>query len=565
MFAHNTEFDFKMLDGFKQLSKRNWQLKSHYVKAKTFILTFRKKYLDGKFLTLHIWDTMNYVVKPLADIGITVGFPKLNIDFSKCNLQELEIYCMRDTEILYEFIKKLTNFLETNDLTKLRATAGSISFNTFRHKFYKPEKENTKIYIHDWKRAIKLERESYKGGITDNFKVGKYKKLFKLDINSMYPSIMEKSELPTKLVFCSHESNHNQKELFKIYKIAKKNGYGCIMKVSIELPYINPYILNNFGTGKSLFSYGKFKTSLCTPELEFVEKYGKIIYIHEINIYKMCVIFKEFVGFFYDVKVKAQKDNNLIDEKISKLILNTQYGKWGQRDIQYKQLFIDSKFMIEYQEVIKLMLIKAKRNNPSLDLSIDICYLGSIIKEGEMYLIDGKLYLLKQTTNNSKESFVAIASFITSYSRMLLIKYLKIAKRKNVCYCDTDSLFVNKEGYNNLKFNNCINSCEIGKLKLEAKGKGNFYAPKFYDFNDIRKVKGINQKTSIILSETKEKVIYEINQWQKFKTDLKLGYKSEQVIHTTPKQINKLYDKGKVDYLGNVIPFSVKEIEVMIQ
>ncbi len=468
---------------------------------------------------------------------------------------------MRDTEIIYEFIKMLVEFLELNDLSRLKATSGSLSFNTFRHKFYNPTKENNEyIYIHDWKQAIKLERNSYKGGITDCFKIGTYENLEKLDINSMYPSVMEKRKLPTKLVFYSHESKYNQKQLFRIYNESKSLGYGIIMKCTIKLDMENAYILNNFGTGKSLFAYGKFKVSLCQPELEFVERYGRITAIHEINIYEMRNIFKDFVGFFYGLKTHYKKINDKINERFCKLMLNTQYGKWGQRHIDNINLTINNHFLIEYQEIIKLMIIKMKKKIPDFNLNKDICYLGSIIKEGEIYIINGKLQLLKQTSKNSKDSLVAISSFITSYSRMLLIKYIKIAKRENVYYCDTDSLFVNKEGLKNLKRNYCINEFKIGKLKSEGFGTGTFYNPKFYDFNQERKCKGV-KKDSVILLETKEKVIYETYLWNKFKSDMKEGFIPEQQINTSQKAISKIYNKGKVDLYGNVIPFSVMEIK----
>ena len=563
MFAHNTQFDFLMLDGFNQLLHNGWILKSHYVKSKTFILVFKKLCLDNKYYTLHIWDTMNYVPEKLVKIGISVGYPKLDVDFDNVSDKELEVYCMRDTEIIYEFIKKLTDFLETNDLSRLKATSGSLSFNTFRHKFYKPEKE--KIFIHDWKRAIKLERESYKGGITDCFKIGKHKDIYKLDVNSEYPSIMKESLLPTKLVFCSHESNYSQESLFKIYRIARKKGYGCIIKATIHLNYDNPYILHNFGTGKALFSYGKFTVNICQPEIDFVLKHGNILTIHEINVYKMKVIFRDFVSFFYKIKTDSQKNNDPITTRFSKLMLNTQYGKWGQRQIQYTKLDMSKEFMIDYQEIIRLMINKMKERLPNIDLSKDIVYLGAIINEGELYIVNGKLYLLKQTKKNAKDSFVAIASFITSYARMLLINYLKIAKRKNTCYADTDSLFVNKEGYHNLEKSGCINEFGLGKLKVEEIGTGIFYAPKFYDFNDKRKVKGINQKNSTVIFENNQKVVYQVHLWKKFKANLKEGFKPEQEIKTDKKVLKKFYDKGKVNYLNDVIPFSVKEIELMIK
>ena len=560
IFAHNTQFDFKMLDGFNQLLNRDWILKSHYVKNTTFILVFRKKFSDGKLITLHIWDTMNYVREKLEIIGESVGFPKLSVDFNNVSDKELEVYCKRDTEIIFQFIKKLIEFLKRNDLSRLKATAGSLSFNIFRHKFYNPTKDTDKIYIHDWKRVIKLERECYRGGITDCFKLGKHDNLYKLDINSMYPKVMKNNSFPIKLICYKHEGLHSNKYLMNLYNSFKnKRNYEVIVKATIQLDSNNAYILNNFGTGKSIFAHGIFEITLCNPELKFIERNGYIKIIHEIAIYRTKKIFKDFVGFFYDLKVHYKKQSNKVNEKFCKLILNTQHGKWGQRNIEHINLNIKHKFMIEYQEIIKLMIFRIKEINPNFNLNQDICYLGSIVDKGELYIVNGKLYLLKQTQKNSKDSFVAISSFITSYSRMLLVKYIKIAKRKNICYVDTDSLFVNEFGYQNLLRKGYIDEFELGKLKIEGKGTGIFYSPKFYDFDNIRKCKGI-KKDSIILLENKKKVVYQVNLWQKFKADLKLGYTNEQIIKTTTKESKKIYDKGNIDKFNNVYPFSIKEI-----
>ena len=560
MFAHNTQFDFKMLEGFNQLFKRDWKLESHYIKNKTFILIFKKRLDNGKFLILHIWDTMNYVPKKLEIIGESVGFSKLSVDFESVSDKELEIYCQRDTEIVFQFVKKLVEFLEINDLSRLKATAGSLSFNTFRHRFYNPKDNSEKICVHNWKRAIKLERESYKGGITDCFKLGTYNDLYKVDINSMYPSIMEAQLLPIKLVFNSHESNRNQENLFNIYRTSLKEGYGVIAKVKITIPKENAYILNNFGNGKSVFAYGSFIVSLCNPELEFIEQNGgSIDYIYHINVYEMKIIFKEFVEFFYSVRTKAKELNNKVDNEFCKLMLNTQYGKWGQKQIDYIKLDISHDFIKQYQEIIILMIERAIERTGIITFDKEICYLGTIVNEGELYIVNSELYLLKQTEINSYDTFVAIPSFITSYARMMLINYLKIAKRENVYYCDTDSLVINQEGYDNLYLANKIHDSKLGALKIEAEGQGSFYAPKFYDFNDERKCKGIKLGSKLI-SENSNKAIYQVELWQKFKTDLKEGNTSSQVIRTSKKEINKVYNKGIIDKNNCVVPFSVKQI-----
>ncbi len=99
------------------------------------------------------------------------------------------------------------------------------------------------------------------------------------------------------------------------------------------------------------------------------------------------------------------------------------------------------------------------------------------------------MYKINHTEKNSYDSFVGIASFITSYARMKLIGLIKQAGRENCYYMDTDSLFVNEDGLRRLMPE--IDPYELGKLKVEEfSDKSAFWAPKFYLFNDNLKCKG---------------------------------------------------------------------------
>lgn len=587
MFAHNCHFDMKMLNGFNELKKRGWQLINHYVRNKTYILLFkRENYI------LHIWDTGNYVPHKLEAIGRDVGFPKLDIDFKYCSKKELEIYCMRDVEILYEFVKAIINFNIENDLTRLKATASSLSFNAYRHKFYEPSLD--KIWIHDFKRAILLERSSYRGGITDVFRSGKGKKLHKIDINSQYPKAMRDMKIPTKLLMYTHESdkrllniNDNDcsldslsekdykkisKKLMELYD-KYKIDYGIIAKCTVYIPKRYAYILNDYGLGKTSFAWGTVEITLCSPELRFVERYGKIKAIHEINIYEVRQIFREFVDFFYDLKAKYSKENNLVFRALSKLYLNGFYGKWGQKEFVSEKLDNTHQYLIENQDLI-LDLLKEK-----IDLikNSAFVYIGSINSK-ELYVIDNKLYISYNTANNSKESFVAISSFITSQARMDLVKYLMLAKRKNCWYGDTDSLFVNQNGFKRLFDAGMIHDYKLGLLKSEGFGNGQFYNPKFYDFEDIeaekedkglqRKCKGISgikDGKAFVLEENVFFVKYEVEQWDKFKKDMKEGNFENQFIRLIEKTMSKVYDKGIVGKDGFIEPYHISQIKNSMQ
>jgi hypothetical protein len=558
LFAHNMQFDFKMLNGFQELINRKWNLDHFYFNNGIFIMKWSKlsKYLkDNKGnpikKVLNIWDTFNYARMSVDKIGESLGVAKLKIDFEKCSDKELETYCLRDTEILYLFIKKLCDFLQEHNLSKLKSTAGSLSMNIFRHAFYQ-EKEKP-IYIHNVKKAIDLERESYKGGITDVFNLNTIEKCYKMDINSMYPYIMKNERLPTKLVAYFNHSL-SQHKLHRIMKRVNANNYGVIVDALVKIPKEYAYILNKFN--KCMFSYGMFRITVCKPELDFIAKYGKVIYYYQINVYEMDNFLSEFISFFYEKRLEYKKEGNMAYEQFCKLVMNNLYGKFAQRKI-VKHIFgeseKDNKFFIKNQDVIEIMLEKNKQY-----IGLPVVYLGTITNEGEIYIVNNRLIHQVQTQENAIESFVAVSSFITSHARMLLIDYLLTAKRKNVYYCDTDSLFTNQEGYDLLKQNNLISENNLGMLKIEGIGKAKFYAPKFYDFENERKAKGI-KKNSKILDDNSEFTLYENEIWDKLKSDLKHGNLNQQIITLDKKKLSKTYDKGNI--INNIVyPYHIREI-----
>ena len=529
-FAHNTDFDFKILDGYKQLIKRGWDVKNWYIQGKTFIIRLKK----GKKI-LRIWDTMNYTPYALKTIGKVIGLKKLDIDFSYNTDNELLIYCRRDTEIIFKFIQYLITFLEIYELSRLKPTSASLSLNIFRHKFYSSKK--TPIYIHGWKKAILLERDSYSGGITDCFQVGKINEMvYKLDINSMYPYVMKNYFLPYRLIYWCRSPRRNPEYIKKLFEKNKKKRL-LIIRCKIFLPEKYAYILQKTKIDKmekSCFLTGIFQTVLTTPEFEYVEKFGKIIEVTEIAIYQKRIIFKEFIDFFYSLRLDFKKEENKVYEQFCKLIMNSQYGKWGQKTIKY--------FLYK-----KLETSEIKNFGTIIDAETDERY--QLIQFGNL------LYKIQSCKDNSKESFVAISSFVTAYSRMLLIKYLMIAERKNVFYCDTDSLFVNEQGYKNL--NSFVDNFKLGFLKLEEKSNNVIiYKPKFYEFGSVFKCKGI-KKSSKRIDENDDNIKFLQERWERFKTSLKKGNLDKQIIINFEKVVNKNYDKGLKDKKGIVSPFKV--------
>ena len=534
VFAHNMDFDIKVLGGINKFIQKGFILDSFYINGCRFIIKLKNKN-NGKII--EFLDTMNYVPSSLKEIGKSIGLEKTEIDFLTCNDYTLSEYCKNDTEIICLFIQKLLQFLEEYDLSRLKPTVSSLSMNIFRHKFY--SKKKNPIFIHGWNDTIEIERLSYRGGISDCFKIGKNIKepLYKLDINSMYPYVMQINELPTKLL-CYRDFNklkeNKLKELFYKYIDQKL----IIARCKIYLPKEYAYILvktkiNN--QSKSMFLYGTFITTLTTPELNFVIKYGKILEILNIAIYEKNIIFKEFVNFFYTKRMEYDKDGNKTFKLFCKIILNSLYGKFGQTQTSYnisdnKNYDFSSSYIIDVLNDDKYL--KMNLGNKSFE----------VLEEGK----------------NSFDSFVAISSFVTAYARMYLIDMILQAKRKNVYYVDTDCLIVNQEGYDLLM--PLINPTELGKLKLEEISMDTtIYRPKYYVFNNKEKCKGI-KKTAKRLFEDDSILRIEQEQFTRFKSSLRKSEFEKQTVYKMIKEINKVYDKGVITKNGDIEPYEFNSI-----
>jgi len=549
IMAHNMDYDSKLLNLYDTLEKNGWFIDKprFYSEGMVYILNLSKivgvdKQNKPKKKHLTVLSTTNFFNMSVKQLGKYLKCPKGDIDPTDMSIPDSVVakYCKRDTEIIYKGIRQLIQFLEVNDLSKFKLTKASLSFNTFRHKFYK-EKEKP-IYIHSWRDAVILERNSYRGGISDCLRVNDNKTplfkipLAKLDINSMYPDIMKNKRVPTKLKRYYSTEHKRSLELKKDMLQWLHNGYLVIANVKVHIPKENSYILASARVKtdkkpwqkKSIFPHGTFKQAFCSPELNYILQYGDILEVYEYSVYDSAVIFKEYVEFFNDLKIKAEKQDNLMIRQFAKDMENSLSGKFGQRNIEYME--------------------KNTEDFPFLKLDKGFSK-HTVVENGalEYYTQMGdKLYKINHTEKNSKESFVAIISFITSYARIKLVSLIKQAGRENCYYMDTDSLFVNEDGLRRLLPE--IDPYELGKLKVEEfSNKSAFWRPKFYLFNDNLKCKGV-KKTAELKEEDTTKMVFEQQQFEKFKTAVKTdGHLQKQFVSLNTKNMSKIYDKGVVN------------------
>lgn len=546
LFAHNAGFDMKVTKGYQCLiTHYGYRVKSFYIKDKIYKLELIKEKR-----MLRIYDTFNFVGMSLADLGKAMGHAKGKVDFQNCSHEELKAYCLNDVLIIEKFIRALVNFLNEHDLGKLTSTGASLAFSSFRHRFYDPLK--IPICIHAHPNTVKLERESYRGGITDCFRIGRITgPQIKVDINSMYPDVMKRHDMPTRRVCYLTEEDPRINRLFW------KNLYGYltdsrhwlgIADVTISLPEKYAYILVRMKKGKQKkcgFVKGTFRATLTWPEIAYVKRHGIIRKVHRLALYEHHNIFSGYVDFFYGKRTEYRGNNPAFD-LMCKLFLNKLYGKFGQRKCSYDRITdqYEAENIREMSkgEFTQVVVLEPQGNRRYLRLSEEVLE-------------------IRDTEENSFNSFVAIASYVTAYARMNLIGMIEKAGRINVYYCDTDSMIMSKES--EASISGMLDDREIGKLKLEGEAQESvIYKPKFYSFGGEFKCKGMRKDAQIVYEDDK-KLIVRQDQFEGFSSSLKENSLDMQRIKTIEKEISKVYDKGIIGEDGSVYPFDSTEVRVI--
>lgn len=511
LYAHNTHFDFFVLDGITHLQALKWELKNFFINSNVFIMTWRKG--SKKLVVL---DSGNILKKPLASIGEALGVPKLEVDFDTVTDDELAFYCRRDTEILTEWIKAFRRFVREHDLGTYKHTIASQAFNAYRHRFMP-----CKIYVHNSKPVIELERKAYFGGRTEAFFLGSWQgePFYLVDVNSMYPSVMRDNEYPVKFI-----KRRSSCELPTLAGYLKKYCVIATVSLGTDEPV---FPLRDLRT---IFPVGEFTTTLCTPELQYALDRGMITAVHELALYKKQNIFKEYVDFFYGLKRHYKEAGNDAMYTISKLFMNSLYGKFGQRSQSIKEI---------------------GPCDPSFNL-IETVYDYHTRKHSTHYYLAGKEYIM-QGEGESFNSFVAVAAHVTSYARLFLWRLICVAGVQNTLYMDTDSLLVNQLGFNKLK--HLLHPTRLGALDLQKSiSTIEIRGPKDYTFDDKTRIKGIKKNAKKLCDNR-----FEQEHFLKFRSMLRHGWFDHASVKTVRKTLKREYHKGIVQPSGRVLPYSLPE------
>lgn len=405
--------------------------------------THNKKHINK----LTIYDSLKILNFPVEDIAKIFELPisKLELDYETKRekghvLTEHEIeYLKNDVTIMSMALKVMFD----SGLTKMTIGSDALSY-------YKKMFKSFKHYYPELPYEIDQDiRHSYRGGFTYLNPIYKNKITgagLVLDVNSLYPATMYNMLLPfgNPIYF---EGKYEQNSLYPLY--IQKLSCSYELKPG-KIPTIQ--IKNNLRfnpTEYSESSQGDIVTlTLTNVDLElFFDHYN----VYDLNYHSgwqfkgLKGMFKDYIDYWIDEKIKATKEGNKGKRQIAKLMLNSLYGKFG----------VNPNVLSKYPVIAETGELTYDFYDPEIRSSI----------------------------------YIPIASFITSYARFKTISTSQSIKDYSIqkygedkyVYSDTDSIHTTITDEEELKQFVEIDDVKLGAWKKESEYvKGKYIRAKSY-------------------------------------------------------------------------------------
>lgn len=374
---------------------------------------------------------LNFSVEEVTK-AFNLSIKKLEIDYKakrekghKITDEEKE-YLKHDVMIMSLALEKMFEMKIT------RMTIASNAMNFFKDTISKKRFEEWfKPPLYD-----KDLRQAYKGGFTylnEIYRGKEVKEGIVLDVNSLYPSVMYYSPMPygEGIYF---DGKYVPDKLYNLYiqnitcQFRIKKDMIPTIQIKNNLSFVPTEYLSS-SNGESI------NLTLTNVDLKlFLEHYD----IYDVSYnwgwkYKSSTkIFKSYIDYWNELKVKATKEGNKPLRTIAKLMLNSLYGKFAASP-------------------------EGRSKIPYLDNNI-VKYKLSELEERTAY-------------------YLPISIFITSWARDKTIRSAQAVYHRFI-YADTDSLHL--EG-TDIPENLLISDTELGKWKIESTFKrGKYLRQKCY-------------------------------------------------------------------------------------
>lgn len=415
-------------------------------------------------------------------------------------------------------------------------TLSSLSFAIYRSNFL----ENSKIPLINGE-IYDFIKNSYSGGSVDVYKPfsKENKEIKRYDANSLYPYAMKIYNMPVGYpTFFEGDVGKIDPNAFGIFEVEVEAPN------DIKIPILQVRVKTKNGY-RTIAPIGNWKGHYFSGEIYNAMELGYKFKILRGYLFEKEDIFSKYVDFLYTLKKESKKDSP--DYLISKMLLNSLYGRLGMSPIMEKHI------IVKEEDTIKL------HNKHTISKVIPLLNGKELIS-----FFDNLNNNIEETFIPNKNISIVVSSIVTASARIYMSKFKKFS-HLNIYYTDTDSIDVDQE------LDPKYVGEELGQMKLEHTFKeAIFLAPKVYggltDKYEYVKIKGL--KNPIPYSNLKgllkkdSKLEIEQDKWYRDISKGEINIKNE--IYTLMVTDNKrklIYDQNNI--LVDTAPLFLKDGEII--
>jgi len=339
------------------------------------------------------------------------------------------------------------NWLKRADLGKFDHTVASQAKRAWRHGRY-----NGRVYISSEEKPTGLGRDAFFGGLREVYRWGKYKeRCYKVDVTSLFPSVMENGLFPRRLI------RYQERDIWCQFppEIVLDRS---VAEVRLNSP-IEPF--QHRGEYGVCWVLGDFDTILCGPELRRAYELGIITHWGSWAEYEVDLLFQRFVRDLWKERVKFRNDLNKPMELCCKLMMNGLFGKFAQKSPRW-------------EDRPDIAPLKPWYQWP---------HISACGGPDRMFRSIGYHTQEKMKPEEGKESFPLISAFVTAYARETMRKLRLVAGIRGTLYQGIDSLILTSDAFDRLVQAGQVHPFQLGVCRLVGSSEGcTIHATGGYEF-----------------------------------------------------------------------------------
>lgn len=341
---------------------------------------------------------------------------------------ELEIYCGRDCYLLFSSLYLFFDVILKEFGIRNFLTLPSLALNIYKKHYVSED-----LFSSSMKKNF-FEKDYYFGGHTEKFinDVYYFKNVNYYDVNSLYPSVMR------DLKFGISEPIFISPSVENLYDLDSRDVcFYSEISIDVDCEALR-FFVKREGSG-NYYKFGICRYKISEVSFRFLVENGyvcKILEVHSLLYYDDSkYIFRKYVD---DLFVYRKKNNAF--NTIFKLLLNSLYGKFGQKE-----------------DIVNIEI------NP-VDVCLDSCdkfvqYNNNVVVFNDDFLVGKQLLTLRKD----------LAGKITEGARVLMHRFRHVCVEEGFepIYQDTDSVMVRGSLEDNDRLRKYLCNKTLGLFKRE--------------------------------------------------------------------------------------------------